>query len=98
MEVEGVRQELYLVQVVECDSLSLMELTPGPRPRLDQDGVPVKAGDRHVSLNVDSHVFPRYVGGVNLQQSPATSNIFPSVLPSYCCGEIPTKESFPTFQ
>ena len=75
MEVEGVRQELYLVQVVECDSLSLMELTPGPRPSLDQDGVPVKAGDRHLSLNVDSHVFPRYVGGLNLQERTPTFGI-----------------------
>ena len=75
LEMEGVRQELDLVQVVEGDGLPLAELLPPAGSRIDPDGVPVEAGQHHLGLNVDSHVFPRYVGGLNLQERTPTFGI-----------------------
>ena len=69
-----VLQEFYFVQGVQTDCLPLVEFLP-ISGGLDKDEVLVLACQLDLSVSslvrghyVDSRMFPRYVGGVNLQQ------------------------------
>ena len=69
-----VLQEFDFVPGFQADSFPLVEFLPVPSS-LDEDVVLVSTGQEDLCLSsllrrddVDSGMFPRYIGGVNLQQ------------------------------